>query len=106
MLRSPLMGTHNALNLLGVLGVLLASEIPLERALATLARLQPVSGRMQTLGHPVKSTTELARSRAPAPWLGQHTADVLRELGRSESEIAALFAERVVYDRRRNEAGR
>lgn len=49
-LHSPLMGAYNAANLLGVLGVLLASDVPLERALATLAELQAVRGRMQTLG--------------------------------------------------------
>jgi len=48
--RSPLMGTYNAANLLGVLGVLLASEVPLDKALTALTRLQAVSGRMQTLG--------------------------------------------------------
>jgi len=47
---SPLMGAYNASNLLGVLGVLLASEVPLQPALSVLAELMPVEGRMQTIG--------------------------------------------------------
>ena len=50
LVRSPLMGAYNAANLLGVLGVLLASDVPLEQALTALSRLQAVSGRMQALG--------------------------------------------------------
>jgi UDP-N-acetylmuramoyl-L-alanyl-D-glutamate--2,6-diaminopimelate ligase len=50
LVRSPLMGTYNAANLLGVLGVLLASEVPFDEALTALTRLHAVSGRMQTLG--------------------------------------------------------
>jgi crotonobetainyl-CoA:carnitine CoA-transferase CaiB-like acyl-CoA transferase len=59
----------------------------------------PKIGRMKIIGNPVKASAELARSRAPAPWLGQHSADVLRRLGYGDGQIAALFAEGVVYDR-------
>jgi UDP-N-acetylmuramyl-tripeptide synthetase len=45
-----MIGTFNAQNLLGVLGVLLASDIPLDSAVEALARLQPPAGRMQRLG--------------------------------------------------------
>jgi UDP-N-acetylmuramyl-tripeptide synthetase len=47
---SPMIGTFNAQNLLGVLGVMLASDIPLDSAVEALARLQPPAGRMQRLG--------------------------------------------------------
>jgi len=47
---SPMIGTFNAQNLLGVLGVLLASDIPLDAAATALAALQPPAGRMQRLG--------------------------------------------------------
>ena len=50
LVRSPLIGAYNAANLLGVLGVLLASGVPLDQALSALADLHAVSGRMQTLG--------------------------------------------------------
>jgi crotonobetainyl-CoA:carnitine CoA-transferase CaiB-like acyl-CoA transferase len=61
----------------------------------------PKIGRMKILGNPVKSTTEISRSRTPAPWLGQHSGEVLKALGFGEKEIATLFAEGVVYDRYR-----
>jgi UDP-N-acetylmuramoyl-L-alanyl-D-glutamate--2,6-diaminopimelate ligase len=47
---SPMLGRHNASNLLGTLAVLLAGGIPLRRALAALAALKPVPGRLQRLG--------------------------------------------------------
>ena len=46
-LDSPLLGEFNAYNLLAALGALLVSDVPLERALAALAKMQPVAGRMQ-----------------------------------------------------------
>jgi UDP-N-acetylmuramoyl-L-alanyl-D-glutamate--2,6-diaminopimelate ligase len=47
---SGLVGSFNVSNLLGVLGVLLASAMPLEKAITQLARFEPVAGRMQKLG--------------------------------------------------------
>ncbi|MCX7628381.1 MAG: UDP-N-acetylmuramoyl-L-alanyl-D-glutamate--2,6-diaminopimelate ligase [Methylophilaceae bacterium] len=44
------MGRFNASNVLAVLAVLLASDIPLPRAVAVLQRIRPVPGRMQQLG--------------------------------------------------------
>jgi crotonobetainyl-CoA:carnitine CoA-transferase CaiB-like acyl-CoA transferase len=61
----------------------------------------PKIGRMKTLGNPVKSSTELARSRAPAPWLGQHSGEVLKALGYSDEQIAAYFGEGVIFDKYR-----
>ena len=64
----------------------------------------PKIGRMKTLGNPVKASAELARSRLPAPWLGQHSAEVARSLGYSDSDIASLFADGVVFDQDREKA--
>jgi crotonobetainyl-CoA:carnitine CoA-transferase CaiB-like acyl-CoA transferase len=64
----------------------------------------PRIGRMKALGNPVKASAELARSRLPAPWLGQHTAEVMRSLGCSEKEIASLFMDAVVFDEHREKA--
>ncbi len=47
---SPLLGRFNAANLLGVLGVLLASGVGLRKAVQLLGKLAPVPGRMQTAG--------------------------------------------------------
>jgi UDP-N-acetylmuramoyl-L-alanyl-D-glutamate--2,6-diaminopimelate ligase len=44
------LGTFNVSNLLGVLGALLAAEIPFDAALAQISKLEPVNGRMQRLG--------------------------------------------------------
>ena len=49
-IRSALLGRFNVANLAGVLGAMLASGVPFDRAVAALERLQPVVGRMQRLG--------------------------------------------------------
>ncbi len=59
----------------------------------------PIIGRMKTIGLPIKSTGELTAIRKPAPWLGQHSAEVLRALGYAGGDIDALFAGGVIYDR-------
>jgi crotonobetainyl-CoA:carnitine CoA-transferase CaiB-like acyl-CoA transferase len=58
----------------------------------------PKIGPMKTLGLPVKSTGQLTEIRHPAPWLGQHTEEVLREIGYGDGDVRALFADGVVYD--------
>jgi crotonobetainyl-CoA:carnitine CoA-transferase CaiB-like acyl-CoA transferase len=64
----------------------------------------PKIGRMKSLGIPVKSTGELLKIRAPAPWLGQHTDDVLKGAGYAERDLEALHAAGVLYDKyRKNE---
>jgi len=47
---SPLIGRFNASNLLACLGALLVSGIGLDAAIAALAEVRPVAGRMQRLG--------------------------------------------------------
>jgi UDP-N-acetylmuramoyl-L-alanyl-D-glutamate--2,6-diaminopimelate ligase len=49
-LQTRIVGGFNAYNLLGVLGVLLASDVPLRDALDALAALTPPPGRMQRTG--------------------------------------------------------
>jgi crotonobetainyl-CoA:carnitine CoA-transferase CaiB-like acyl-CoA transferase len=56
----------------------------------------PVAGRTRALGVPVKLGTTPGGVRRPAPTFGQHTREVLRELGFGDAEIDALAAEKAV----------
>ena len=48
--ESPLVGRFNAANLLATLGVLLASDCPLEAAAGALSKVRPVPGRTERYG--------------------------------------------------------
>jgi crotonobetainyl-CoA:carnitine CoA-transferase CaiB-like acyl-CoA transferase len=61
----------------------------------------PKIGPMKTIGLPLKSTGDLTAIRKPAPWLGQHSADVLRDLGYDDAEVDSLFGAAVVFDKYR-----
>ncbi len=51
----------------------------------------PVAGKVQVVGVPVKLSETPGRVRDPAPLLGQHTDEVLREyLGMREADIVTL----------------
>jgi len=73
----------------------LAAE-PSLRATGTIVEVDhPTRGKYLTVGNPIKmsdSPTEVTRS----PLLGEHTTEVLAELGFSASEIDALRAEKVI----------
>jgi len=56
----------------------------------------PVAGKVQTIGLPVKFSKTPGKVAAPAPLHGQHTREVLAELGYGEAEIDSLIAERAV----------
>ncbi len=51
-LDSPMIGGFNASNLLGVLGVLITSDVPLRDAVQALSRVEPVPGRLQLVREP------------------------------------------------------
>jgi crotonobetainyl-CoA:carnitine CoA-transferase CaiB-like acyl-CoA transferase len=58
----------------------------------------PLMGAVRTIAPPTKFSDLDYRVRAPAPWLGQHTAQLLREAGVDDEELAQLFATGVAYD--------
>ena len=53
---------------------------------------QPGYGKARMLGFPVRASATPAAIRRPAPLLGEHTAEVLAELGISAEEIDRLAA--------------
>ncbi|MBM3356231.1 MAG: UDP-N-acetylmuramoyl-L-alanyl-D-glutamate--2,6-diaminopimelate ligase [Betaproteobacteria bacterium] len=62
---SPVLGRHNASNLLGTLGVLLASGVPLRKAVAALGRLKAVPGRLQRIGGGAKPLVVVDYAHTP-----------------------------------------
>ena len=72
-------------------------EDPQVKHLGLVAEVeQPGYGRARMLDFPVKASATPARIRRPAPRLGEHTAEVLGELGLSKAEIERLAAAGVV----------
>jgi formyl-CoA transferase len=72
------------------------AEEPSLRATGTVVEVDhPTRGKYLTVGNPIKlsdSPTEVTRS----PLLGEHTEEVLAQLGYSREQIAALREERVI----------
>jgi crotonobetainyl-CoA:carnitine CoA-transferase CaiB-like acyl-CoA transferase len=58
----------------------------------------PIIGPMRTVGTGARFGRIDFQVRGPAPWLGQHSAEVLSEHGLSADEITRLFDEGVIYD--------
>ena len=81
----PCMPMHNVESLL---------QDPHLRAVGMLQEVDhPSEGRLQEIGVPVSfSDTPGLRVQKPAPRLGQHSAEVLREAGLSEEAVQALLA--------------
>jgi len=61
----------------------------------------PIMGTIKTFGSPVKSSGELVSIRRAAPWLGQHSEEIVRSLGIAEDEVKSLFDEAIIFDRQR-----
>jgi len=64
----------------------------------------PKIGPMKTLGLPIKSTGDLTAIRVAAPWLGQHNTEILERIGYAANDVAAMYADGVLYDKYREKA--
>jgi crotonobetainyl-CoA:carnitine CoA-transferase CaiB-like acyl-CoA transferase len=56
----------------------------------------PRAGRVQALGHPIKFSETRAEVKRAAPLLGQHTREILGDLGYTAAQIDALVSEGAV----------
>lgn len=56
----------------------------------------PACGKIKLVGSPVKYSEAEPGIRTPPPTLGEHTVQVLEELGMSKNEIQALRVEGVI----------
>ncbi len=74
-----------------------AAEDPQVRHLGLIASYRhPVAGEVRIVGPAVHMSATPPRVDRPAPLVGQHSREVLRELGLPEGRIAALLSEGVV----------
>ena len=56
----------------------------------------PVAGRVKTIGHPVKFSRTPGKVVGAAPVLGQHTREILSEMGYDRTQIDVLVQSRAV----------
>jgi UDP-N-acetylmuramoyl-L-alanyl-D-glutamate--2,6-diaminopimelate ligase len=87
------LGTFNVSNLLAVTAALLESGVPLDAALAQIAKLEPVNGRMQRLGGRLQSDEPLVViDYAHTPDALDKTLDALRPIAEARGgELICMF---------------
>ncbi|SIT44498.1 UDP-N-acetylmuramoyl-L-alanyl-D-glutamate:meso-diaminopimelate ligase [Paraburkholderia ribeironis] len=87
------LGAFNVSNLLGVLGALLAADVPFDAALAELAKLESVNGRMQRLGGRLQNDEPLVViDYAHTPDALQKTLEALRPMAAARGgELICMF---------------
>jgi UDP-N-acetylmuramoyl-L-alanyl-D-glutamate--2,6-diaminopimelate ligase len=87
------LGAFNVSNLLGVLGALLAADVPFEAAVAELAKLESVNGRMQRLGGRLQNDEPLVViDYAHTPDALEKTLEALRPMATARGgELICMF---------------
>jgi crotonobetainyl-CoA:carnitine CoA-transferase CaiB-like acyl-CoA transferase len=58
--------------------------------------MHPVAGRIDVLRSPIRMSGADISLPTPPPGVGEHTDDVLRELGYAETQIDAMRADRAI----------
>jgi crotonobetainyl-CoA:carnitine CoA-transferase CaiB-like acyl-CoA transferase len=58
----------------------------------------PRMGVISTLAPPIKFSETPLELRSPAPWIGQHTVEVLREVGLDDRHVDDLFRTGTLYE--------
>ncbi len=87
-LSSPLLGEHNAENLMVALGVLLAFHVPLEEACQALGRVGPAPGRLESC-HGPEDDIHVVVDYAHTPDALHHVLSALRPL--SGGRLCCVF---------------
>jgi UDP-N-acetylmuramoyl-L-alanyl-D-glutamate--2,6-diaminopimelate ligase len=87
------LGAFNVSNLLGVLGALLAADVPFDAALIELENLDPVNGRMQRLGGRLQNDEPLVViDYAHTPDALEKTLGALRPIAEARGgELVCMF---------------
>ena len=88
-LATPLVGAFNVQNLLGVLGVLLASDVSLEAALEALAHVAAPPGRMERQGGGVDPLVVVDYAHSPDALA--HVLTALRPAVREHGRLICVF---------------
>ena len=88
-IRSQLLGRFNAINLLGVLGVLLAAGIKLDDATCALEKVEPVPGRLQMLRRPDRPLVVVDYAHTPDAL--EKVLETLRTVLGSEGRLICVF---------------
>lgn len=88
-INSQLLGAFNAYNLLGVLAVLLASEVPLQDAVRELNQVTPPAGRMQRLGEAGKPLVVVDYAHTPDAL--EKVLQTLRDIKPQSAQLVCVF---------------